>query len=170
VNAYTVLQDHHKTLKGLVKKITSIPATAPERQGYLDDLLVELDIHFRIEDGIYYPALAAASTLIAIAHAEHRQVIDQLAVLLHTPPAAPTYDDEWRSFATVLEAHADEEERDMIPAPPPVKLSDEQLDGLGNEMTARITELRDSTIHRLRVRGRAALLRGLQSPRNWRAS
>ena len=49
-------------------------------------MLVELDIHFRIEDDIYYPALAAASRLIAIAHAEHRQVIDQLAVLLRTPP------------------------------------------------------------------------------------
>jgi hypothetical protein len=47
VNAYTVLQDHHKVLKGLVHKITSTPAAAPERQEYLDDLLVELDIHFR---------------------------------------------------------------------------------------------------------------------------
>jgi hypothetical protein len=58
----------------------------------------------------------------------------------------------------------------MIPAPPPVTLSDEELDALGDEMAARITELRDSTIHKLRVRGRAALLRGLQSPHNWRAS
>ncbi|EUA54496.1 hypothetical protein I553_1631 [Mycobacterium xenopi 4042] len=60
--------------------------------------------------------MSAASRLIAIAHAEHRQVIDQLAVLLRTPPSAPGYADEWRSFARVLEAHADEEERDMIPA------------------------------------------------------
>jgi hypothetical protein len=35
--------------------------------------------------------------LIAVVHAEHRQVIDQLSVLLRTPP---TYDDEWHSFAT----------------------------------------------------------------------
>jgi hypothetical protein len=161
VNAYTVLQDHHKTLKGLVKKIYSTPATAPERQDYLDDLLVELDIHFRIEDDIYYPALAAASTLIAVAHAEHRQVIDQLSVLLRTPPSAPTYDDEWHSFATVLEAHADEEERDMIPVPPSVKISDAELVELGNKMAARIEELRESTAHRLRVKGRKSLLRAL---------
>lgn len=161
MNAYTVLQDHHKTLKGLVKKIYSTPATAPERQDYLDDLLVELDIHFRIEDDIYYPALAAASTLIAIAHAEHRQVIDQLSVLLRTPPSAPTYEDEWHSFATVLEAHADEEERDMIPVPPSVKISDAQLVELGDKMAARIEELRESTAHRLRVKGRKSLLRAL---------
>ncbi|GBE65895.1 MULTISPECIES: hemerythrin domain-containing protein [Mycobacterium] len=161
MNAYTVLQDHHKTLKGLVKKIYSTPATAPERQDYLDDLLVELDIHFRIEDDIYYPALAAASTLIAIAHAEHRQVIDQLSVLLRTPPSAPTYEDEWHSFATVLEAHADEEERDMIPVPPSVKISDAELVELGEKMAARIEELRESTAHRLRVKGRKSLLRAL---------
>ncbi|ORW04585.1 hemerythrin domain-containing protein [Mycobacterium kyorinense] len=161
MNAYTVLQDHHKTLKGLVKKIYSTPASAPERQDYLDDLLVELDIHFRIEDDIYYPALAAASTLIAIAHAEHRQVIDQLSVLLRTPPSAPTYEDEWHSFATVLEAHADEEERDMIPVPPSVKISDAELVELGDKMAARIEELRESTAHRLRVKGRKSLLRAL---------
>lgn len=161
MNAYTVLQDHHKTLKGLVKKIYSTPPTAPERQDYLDDLLVELDIHFRIEDDIYYPALAAASTLIAIAHAEHRQVIDQLSVLLRTPPSAPTYEDEWHSFATVLEAHADEEERDMIPVPPSVKISDAELVELGDKMAARIEELRESTAHRLRVKGRKSLLRAL---------
>lgn len=159
MNAYTVLQDHHKVLKGLVKKISETPAAAAERQRYLDDLLVELDIHFRIEDDLYYPALAAASSLIAVAHAEHRQVIDQLSVLLRTSPTAPTYDDEWRSFATVLEAHADEEERDMIPVPPSVQISDAELVELGDKMAARIDQLRGSTIQKLRVKGRAALLR-----------
>jgi hemerythrin HHE cation binding domain-containing protein len=161
VNAYSVLQDHHKVLKGLVKQVTSTPAAAPERQAFLDDLLVELDIHFRIEDDLYYPALSAASSLIAVAHAEHRQVIDQLSVLLRTPPTAPTYDDEWHSFATVLEAHADEEERDMIPVPASVKISDAELVELGDQMATRIEQLRESTVHKLRVKGRKSMLRAL---------
>lgn len=161
MNAYTVLKDHHKVLKGLVKKISATPAVAPERQKYLDDLLVELDIHFRIEDDLYYPALSAAGSLIAIAHAEHRQVADQLSVLLRTSPAAPTYEDEWRSFATVLEAHADEEERDMIPVPSSVTITDDELVTLGEKMASRIEELRGSKVHRLRVRGRKSLLRSL---------
>lgn len=159
MNAYTVLQDHHKVLKGLVKKVTETQPTAAERQEFLDDLLVELDIHFRIEDDLFYPALAAAGPLIAVAHAEHRQVIDQLSVVLRTPPSAPGYQDEWRSFATVLEAHADEEERDMIPVPEPVQISDVELATLGDKMSARIEQLRDSTVHKLRVKGRKALLR-----------
>ena len=91
------------------------------------------------------------------------QVIDQLSVLLRTPPTAPTYDDEWHSFVTVLEAHADEEEREMIPVPASVKISDAELVELGDQMATRIEQLRESTVHKLRVKGRKSMLRALQS-------
>jgi iron-sulfur cluster repair protein YtfE (RIC family) len=161
MNAYDVLKEHHKVLKGLGRKVSETPVGTAERRTYLDEMLVELDIHFRIEDDLYYPALAAASTLIAVAHAEHRQVSDQLAVLLRTSQSEPGYEEEWNSFKTVLEAHADEEERDLIPAPPPVQISDAELNALGEKMAARMDQLRDSTIHRLRVKARTALLRAM---------
>jgi hemerythrin HHE cation binding domain-containing protein len=159
MNAYDVLFEHHTVLRGLCEKITAIPPDTDERQDALDELLVELDIHMRIEDDLFYPAVSEASTLVAIAHAEHRQVWDQLAVLLRTPPAAAEYEDEWRSFVTVLEAHATEEERDLCPAP--VALSKDMLDTLGRRMVERIAHLRQSTIHRLHVHGRKALLSSL---------
>ncbi|OBG22400.1 hemerythrin domain-containing protein [Mycobacterium sp. 852002-51057_SCH5723018] len=159
MNAYDVLFEHHKVLRGLCEKITAIPADTDERQDALDELLIELDIHMRIEDDLFYPAVSAATSLVAIAHAEHRQVWDQLAVLLRTPPSAPEYADEWHSFVTVLDAHATEEERDLCPAP--VDLSEDMLDALGNRMLERIDRLRESTINRLRVRGRKALLSAL---------
>ncbi|MCV7028519.1 hemerythrin domain-containing protein [Mycobacterium sherrisii] len=161
MNAYEVLKDHHVVIKGLGRKISEAPVNSEERHALFDDLLIELDIHFRIEDDLYYPALAAASKLIAVAHAEHRQVIDQLSVLLNTPQTAPGYEDEWNSFKLVLEAHADEEERDMIPAPPGVELSDAEVEELGEKMAARIEHYRGSAVHRLRTKGRAALVRAL---------
>lgn len=161
MNAYDVLKEHHVLLKGLCKKITETPAGTAERDEHMHDLLVELDIHMRIEDDLYYPAMAAATQLIAVAHAEHRQVWDQLAVLLHTPPTRPGYDDEWESFKKVLEAHADEEERDLVPPPPPVTITDRELDELGDKMAARMTRLRHSKMHDLRIRGRAALMRAM---------
>ncbi len=168
MNAYDVLKEHHTVLRGLCRKISATPLGTAERQEYFDELMVEFDIHMRVEDDLYYPAMSAASTLIAIAHAEHRQIFDQLAVLLRTPPTAPEYEDEWESFKTVLEAHADEEERDLVPPPPPVELSDKQLDELGNQMTTRIKELRESKVHKLRVKGRSAMLRALQPPASHR--
>jgi hypothetical protein len=161
VNAYEVLKDHHVVIKGLGRKITEAPVNSEERHALFDEMLIELDIHFRIEDDLYYPALGAASKLIAVAHAEHRQVIDQLSVLLKTPQTAPGYEDEWNSFKTVLEAHADEEERDMIPAPPEVKITDAEVEELGNKMTAKIEQYRGSAVHKLRTKGRAALVRAL---------
>lgn len=159
MNAYDVLKDHHNVLRGLCQKMTSTPPGTAERHDCIDELMLELDIHMRIEDDIFYPALsaAAANALVAIAHAEHRQVLDQLAVALRTPPKAPGYEDEWESFKKVLEAHADEEERDMIPAP--VEISDEQLNAVGDQMLSRMEKLRGSTLEKLQVKGKTALLR-----------
>jgi hypothetical protein len=64
-------------------------------------------------------------------------------------------------FKTVLEAHADEEERDIIPAPPPVQISDEELEELGNKMAGAIEQYRGSALHELRTKGRGALVRAL---------
>ncbi|KZS83587.1 hemerythrin domain-containing protein [Mycobacterium persicum] len=161
MNAYEVLKEHHVVIKGLGRKISEAPVNSEERHALFDELLIELDIHFRIEDDLYYPALSAATKLIAVAHAEHRQVIDQLSVLLRTPQRAPGYEDEWNSFKTVLEAHADEEERDMIPAPPEVKLTDAELEELGEKMAARMEQYRGSAVYKLRTKGRAALVRSL---------
>lgn len=161
MNAYEVLKDHHVVIKGLGRKVSEAPVDSEERHALFEEMLLELDIHFRIEDDLYYPALSAASELIAIAHAEHRQVVDQLGVLLRTPQSAPGYEQEWNSFKTVLEAHADEEERDMIPAPPSVKITDSELEELGDKMAARIEQLRGSTLHKLRTKGKSALLRGI---------
>lgn len=89
MNAYDVLKEHHVVLKALGRKVSEAPIDSEERHALFDEMLIELDIHFRIEDDLYYPALAAASKLIAIAHAEHRQVIDQLSVVLRTRRARP---------------------------------------------------------------------------------
>jgi hypothetical protein len=159
MNAYDVLFDHHNVLRGLCKKITDLPPTSDERQAVIDELLVERDIHMRIEDDLFYPAVQAASKLVAIAHAEHRQVFDQLTVVLRTPPSAPGYDDEWRSFVMVLDAHANEEERDLCR--PPIEMSEAELNTLGDRMRQRIADLRDSTVEKLHVRGRTALLRAM---------
>ena len=159
MRADQVLIDHHDVLRALCKKIDATPATAPQRQEHVDELLRELDIHMRIEDDLFYPAVSAASELVAIAHAEHRQVSDRLAAFLRTDPAAPEYGGHWQAFVTTLDAHAAEEERDLFP--PPVAMSEQALEELGDAMLARMEELRDSRTKQLRVKARAAVLRAL---------
>jgi hypothetical protein len=62
-------------------------------------------------------------------------------------------------FVTVLDAHANEEERDLCP--PPIEMSDAELNRVGEQMRERNVDLRDSTIERLHVRGRTVLLRAM---------
>lgn len=158
MNAYDVLREHHNLLRRLGHAMSQAPAGSTQRRRCTDELLREFDIHMRIEDDLYYPAMAAASTLIAIAHAEHRQIYDQLAVALRTHPKSQHYQAEWDSFLTVLEAHADEEERDLIPPPAPVNLTTGELEALGHKMRTRMYRLRTSLLHRLRVKTRISIL------------
>ncbi len=67
MNAYDVLKDHHVVIKGLGRKISEAPVNSEERHALFDEMLIELDIHVRIEDDLYYPALKDASKLIAVA-------------------------------------------------------------------------------------------------------
>lgn len=160
-DAYTVLRDHHNVLRGLGGRFKAAAVGSAERDEILDELLREFTIHMKIEDDIYYPALAAASKLIAIAHAEHRQIYDQLAVALRTPVSSPRHVVEWNSFLTVLEAHADEEERDLVPPPAPVDLSVSELEDLGIRMATEMQRQRDSKFEQFHVRARAKLLKAL---------
>ncbi len=121
MRADQVLIEHHNVLRALCKDITGKPAGSAEREERVDDLLVELDIHMRVEDDLFYPAVAAAGPLVAVAHAEHRQVSDRLAGFLRTTPMDPAYEGQWQAFVTTLDAHAEEEERDLFP--PPVEMT-----------------------------------------------
>ncbi len=137
MRADQVLIEHHNVLRALCKDITGRPAGSAEREERVDDLLVELDIHMRVEDDLFYPAVAAAGPLVAVAHAEHRQVSDRLAGFLRTTPTDPAYEGQWQAFVTTLDAHAEEEERDLFP--PPVEMTADELDGLGTGCSRRWT-------------------------------
>ncbi len=110
MRADQVLIEHHTVLRAPCKKVTAAPASGPGRQERVDEMRAELDVHMRIEDGLFYPAVSAASKLVAIAHAEHRQVSDRLAAFLGTDPAAAEYEGAWQEFVTTLDAHVGEED------------------------------------------------------------
>ncbi len=101
------------------------------------------------------PPSPAAGTLVAVSHAEHRQVSDKLVAFLRTYPTDPAYEGEWQALVTTLDAHA--EERDLIP--PPVEITADELDGLGNRMLEQMDEVRTSLTKQLCVQARGAVLR-----------
>jgi hypothetical protein len=114
-------------------------------------------VHVQIEDEIFYPAVADVSPLLSIAHAEHRQIDDQLATVMRTPPEDDDFTTEVRMLAHTLEHHASEEELRMFPQSH--ALGDARLEELGARLTARRRELSGSARMRWMVRLKGATLR-----------
>lgn len=157
--ANTVLAEHHAVLSALTDEIDAALPGSPEHRQLIDRLLLELDCHMQIEDRLYYPAVRAVSPLVAVAHAEHREVSDRLAAALRLPVTSEGFPIEWHAFTATLHHHAAEEERDMFPHAQ--QLGAGKLTELGAAMTALLDRRRRSRLTRWRVRAKGTLLRHL---------
>jgi len=131
-----------------------------------------------IEDTLYYPAVNTVSPLVllveslprgwiiplvAVAHAEHRAVSDQLATALRTKVSSDDFPIEWGAFTTTHHHPAPPRRRrrtrHVPPRPPP--RCDAQLGALGAAMTSLLERRRRSRRTQLRVRVKSAVLRRL---------
>ena len=158
-DANEVLASHHGVLRRLTDQIDDAAAGGAKHRGLIHRLLLELDIHMQIEDSLYYPAVAKVSPLVAVAHAEHREVSDRLAAALRCDARSDAFAIEWEAFTTTLHHHAGEEERDMFPQA--LLIGQGELDAVGAAMTAMQARLRSSPLTRWRVGAKAVVLRHL---------
>jgi hypothetical protein len=108
---------------------------------------------------LFYPAIAEVSTLLGAAHAQHRQIDDQLAVVLRTDPAGDDFHTELLMLVSTLEHHAGEEEELMFLQAQ--ALGPAKLGTLGERMQRRRQQLRDSKLNATRIRVKRETLRHL---------
>ncbi|HET7303161.1 MAG TPA: hemerythrin domain-containing protein [Segeticoccus sp.] len=165
MRATDVLAGHHDELRALLARLTEEvggeraratgAAGQPDRD-LVDQLMVELTLHEMIEDEIFYPAVSELSALVPSAHAEHRQLADQLATVLRTPPGTARFAEEASALRQAVEGHAGEEEQLMFPEVD-AKLDEERSAEIGEALVRRLAHLRASR----RLRARLALKRTL---------
>lgn len=158
MKADEVLIAHHDVLRGLLRRLreTTDDQTA-ERRRLREELLRELEIHTQIEDEVFYPAVRDVSPLLAVAHAEHRQIDDQLATVMRTGLDDPEFVPEVRMLESTLHHHTVEEEQRMFPQSH--ALGEKRLEELGRQLQERQDELGRSGAMRLIVRLKRATLR-----------
>ena len=158
MKADEVLTAHHDVLRGLLRDLAESADGQTELRSRLrDDLLRELEVHTQIEDELFYPAVRDVSPLLSQAHAEHRQIDDQLATVMRTDVADPAFIPEVRMLESTLRHHTMEEEERMFPQSH--GLGEERLEELGEQLRARKRELEQSGGMRLIVRLKRATLR-----------
>lgn len=155
-----LLIDDHNEIRALLHQLEqSRPEHPAQRSELLDTLLRVLDVHVQIENDLFYPAVRDVSPLNAIAHAEHRQIDDQLAGVFRTDPTSEEFLTELAMLASTVEHHASEEEREMFPQSEALGLA--ALETLGQAMKQRQQHLQASPVTRTRLRIKGELLRRL---------
>ena len=158
MKADQVLVAHHDVLRGLLRELTETADDETARREQLRDrLLREMEIHTQIEDELFYPAVPDVSPLLALAHAEHRQIDDQLATVMRMDVADPEFGTEARMLENTVRHHAMEEEQRMFPQSH--ALGEERLEELGRQLQDRQRELAESGGMRLIMRLKRTTLR-----------
>ena len=137
MNAFTLLKQDHETVADLLEKIDKTTERGLKtREDLFTKLKSELDVHAKIEETIFYPALENEDETRDItleAFEEHRLVKQLLGEL----ESMSKDSEEWTAKFTVLkeniEHHVEEEEGEMFENARKV-LSKEDQETLGTRM------------------------------------
>jgi iron-sulfur cluster repair protein YtfE (RIC family) len=137
MNAFTLLKNDHEKVAGILKSIEGTTERATKgREELFAQLKSELDVHTRIEEKIFYPALEKYEETrdIALEAYEEHAIVKQLLKEL----ASSRKDGElWTAKFTVLkeniEHHVEEEEGEMFKKARKV-LSEDDIVKLGDRL------------------------------------
>jgi len=118
MNAFQLLKEDHKKVAGIFEKLE--PTTergVKTRETLFTQLKNELDVHARIEETIFYPALREhprAKEIVLEAYEEHNVVDSLLGELGRLPVTDQTWGAKAKVMAENLSHHIEEEEREMF--------------------------------------------------------
>jgi len=137
MNPFTLLKADHEKVAGILDTLEETTERAIKgRDELFARLKSELDLHAKIEEEIFYPALKEEDKTRDItleAYEEHRVVKQLLAEL----EAEPKDTEEWTAKFTVLkeniEHHVEEEEGEMFEKARRA-LSEEEIQALGDRL------------------------------------
>ena len=147
MKATTLLKKDHDTVRDLFKQYEKAGDTAfQKKKSLFDEVRAELEIHSRIEEEIFYPAVRRireeeAKDTVREGLEEHAVVKTLLEQLSEMDPKDEQFDAKFKVMQENVEHHADEEEDEMF-SEAKKNLSDEVLDELGARMEVRKESLK----------------------------
>ena len=145
MDAIKLLTDDHKKVKALFREYEGLSENAHKaRQRVVEHVFRELEVHTRIEEEFFYPAIEGkaddeAEEMVHEAHEEHHVVDVLMGEMRQLEPDNPEYAAKFTVLMENVEHHADEEEKEMFPRGK--KLLRDDLDTLGQHMEQRKEQL-----------------------------
>ena len=141
MNVLTVLKNDHDTIRHQFEKFDRLHRTEFDRKWQLfDDIRLELTVHSKGEEEIFYPAMKAFNgegrRLVMRAVKEHRDNDDLLTQIARLDPVDPKFADRVAALMEDVENHFAVEEEEMFQFAKE-NCPEEELEQLGVEFEKR---------------------------------
>lgn len=144
MNALDILKQDHERVKDLFAEYDTLSGDGSKRNEIAQTVLKELEIHSRVEEDIFYPAMRARSgkdgkELVRHSMSEHEAIDELVAELKETDPSDPDFDDRFLELMEDVEEHFEEEESEMFPK---AQILGKELDVIGRQIQEEKDSLR----------------------------
>ena len=136
MNALDILKKDHDRVRELFSEYDTLSGDGARKNEIAQTVLQELELHSRVEEDIFYPAMRARSgkegkELVKHSYDEHHDIDDLVAELRDTDPSDPDFDDKFQELMEEVEDHIEEEENEMFPK---AMILGKELDTLGTQI------------------------------------
>ena len=140
LDATALLRADHKKVSDLFALFETL-RSAKRKKEIVGQICLELTVHTKIEEEIFYPAVKAAlkdREMVPEATVEHASVKDLIAQVEGIEPDGEMYDARVRVMGEFVKHHVKEEQNEMFPKAKQTKLD---LVALGEQMSTRKAQL-----------------------------
>ena len=139
-SATQLIRRDHKKVEGLFEKFGQTK-TANAKKRVVDQVIQELEIHAKLEEEIFYPAVRkhlGEEDMLEEAKQEHQQAKEIMRELKKMDAEDGDLEAQFSELVEGVKHHVEEEEGEMLPK---VEESDMDLTEIGDEMSERKQEL-----------------------------
>lgn len=143
--ATDLLRADHKQVRELIAQYREARNdSSTSRNVFVEDTCMRLELHGRVEEEVFYPAVAKlAPEIVSHALQEHADMKKTIGSMKAAQSDDPQYDRMFSELASLAERHMDEEERVLFPRVE-AELQD-RLQSLGQEIKTKKEQLVGST-------------------------
>lgn len=139
-SATQLIRRDHKKVDGLFDKFEQTKK-ADGKKRILDQVIQEIEIHAKLEEEIFYPAVRkqlGEEDLLDEAKQEHQQAKEIIGELKKLHGEDGQLEDKFSELVECIKHHVEEEEGELLPK---VEESEMDLAEIGDELTERKQEL-----------------------------
>ena len=145
MNAVKMLKADHDRVQKLFKEFEAAGERAYEKKrGIAEEVFTELEIHTKLEEEIFYPAVQARADkegeeLLAESLQEHHVVDVLMQEIKQLEPSDERFEAKMTVLIENVEHHIEEEEQEMLPDAK--KKLGKEVEALGDQMEQRKQQL-----------------------------